>query len=343
MAIQIAYINALPSNQGVGQNFNYGVVLPPPGISGGAIRVTMKAGQGGTLPLESVFVGHKGPGTLDYDGGQASLGGATIPAGGQIQRAAAMAVDGSKPIIVMFDAKGATTGRQYSYADTPGMATFYHQGLGGAANGLDVRPSTPAWLSLSNRTMVIAKIEVAESLTDFATTEPEPIPEEKATGGDWVAALLNSELASSSGTFEGESGKCLHFIFRNPIGSGVYGLMHRIVITPDADTIITVRGDQVRSGAPWNVELTELQKCNPRMMLGGHAPYCSVYKYALDTPQGSEHDRYKIKGGEPYTLELPWPLFGTAPHALQGVSLAIHSQGVGATIGTHWHEKSIPV
>lgn len=343
MTILTSFTHAHVTHSPSGGQHIYGFRGPPLTNGGAFVRLTFKAPSIGPLSIQSAHFGTKGVGALDFSGDQQPIlfgGNAASPliaAGTEIMSdPIAIAVATNDVPIWRYDLDAPATGWGYGVSVNL-AATYaggYKSGLGGTGNGNDgfsgyTSYTTPATASL-------VKIEVSDVLADF--TPPVIVPPVVANvdvNEALMAAMINNEFAAAGGVVPGVVGEYTHFLLRNPLHSGVNIFLGKIVITPDADTIATLRGDEDRSGQ------VVLPNCNAWFSLLSEPPKGTLYKYHNAAIQGGQHDIYKLKGGVEYNISLPWPLIGLAPLAVGGASLALHQPGVGATVSMFWREKPI--
>lgn len=163
---------------------------------------------------------------------------------------------------------------------------------------------------------------------------PPPDEEEHNDGGgDGFAAAANSvragEFHSAGGTVAGVAGQYLHFMLKNPNGSGKVVMLYQIMITADADTVVSMRSH----GTPLFPNV--LPKCN--LMFGSGQSVMEMTWDRSPTILGSFHSTFRLRGGIPARITAPVPLIGMLPTG-DGVVLAIETPNVGATCNFEWRQ-----
>lgn len=298
-------------------------------------RLTFKAPPEGPSRWESVYFGAwSGSGTLDLDQTKKAhplFGGANsspnVAAGGLIVTDPFQVnLDSGDRPVWRYDLNASSGDLWYPYSIGLGSGYYgaYKSGAGGASNGDETLSGYSMYSGNSDASASVAKIELADSLEDFETGDATVI-----YGFDDL--LFDNCLAAAAKDIAGVAGKRLHVFLNAPTGSGIIGLLEKVVINPSADTLFSVR-----SGAPVPGMAT-LPRCNA-WLAGGVPPKAIAYHYAETSLVGSQHDMYKIKANENFSLELKWPIAGFAAGDDVGVNVALHQPGVSAAVSLHWRE-----
>lgn len=214
----------------------------------------------------------------------------------------------------------------YAYEDGLSAAEFaggYKSGLGGSGNGVDVVSGYSSYGTPATATLI--KLEVADTLDEFDS-------------GGAVAAfsyddlLFNNQLAAAAGDLAGVPSEYLHVFLNAPAGSGIVGVLDKVVICPTEDALVSIGSGETVSG------MTSLQKCNAWFGPTPTPPKCNAYHYTSAAVVGSQHDLYRAKANQNLAIELKWPLVGFIPGASAGVNVVVHTPGAGATVSLHWRE-----
>lgn len=345
MAVRNSYAATFAGDGAFSAAFTYVLLFPAAAVlsSGGFIRAQLRAGNAGSFPWGNMFIGHKGAGTLDFDGGQVQLkvGGqssGTVPAGQSVWTdPIAFACDETKPLIVTYDAFG-VAGSNYRYGTTTGLEHHYKVGASGAAlNGANARSGT--FTKISNRTAVVEAIEVADAIEDFGVTPPPPPPDpddDPVGAYPWFDAIKSDQLYSSGRVFAGAPGEMLVVGLFNTSGSGREVFLHQIDINADADTVASLHL------APFSAagELVG-SRCNLDFRPNSPASLAKVHVSSVTVVPEGKHAYKKFRGGvDSIWNRTPYPVVRIAPD-YGGAILVLHSPGVGATVDFHWQERPI--
>jgi hypothetical protein len=337
MTVLTSYAQTLVTNVTLGVT-QYAVVIPAanlstPGFTIGAWRITL---EGGAAPISHMWAGPRGTGTVDFDGSQQQLkfnnnNGATIPASGNlVSDPIAGSLDLTKDFVVVFD--GTTTSGNYKKLTGLASVFRYHYkaGLGGTNNGNNTRTGFEA--SANGVTAFVAKLEVAESLADFGAAPPQP------TGSNGMAEILANKMFASGGVLNGVANTILQASLFNPSATGINAFPKQIVITPEADTIISCRTIVGISGT------LVPSACNLNFGNGtSPASKAKVYTRTQSdfTGDTAQHSIFKIKAGVPFAINnTNYPLAALAPGGV-GFCVAIHEKGIGCTITFEWQEEPL--
>lgn len=332
----ISYTQALSTDATIGTT-QYAVVLPASAIttSGGAIRLSLH----GAANISNAWIGHQGSGALDFDGGQVQLkkaaSGSIVLSGVTVLDAVAFALDETKSLVLRFD--GQVTG---TYKKATGLGSafqfYYRAGQGGSGNGNNSAGS--GWeASASGHTAFITLIEAAASIEEFTGGgSPPPVdpPDDEPAGLGGMAEIMSNQMFASGGVVAGVTGKMVLVSLFNPAASGINAFLRQVVITTDADTLITARSIVNNTGTLLP------SRCNLWGDPAAPASKAKVYKSDITAFDGNtaQHDIFRVYAGVPYTVnKTAYPLWGAPPAGL-GYSLAVHGLGVGLTAAFHWQE-----
>ena len=314
----------LPGLDFPGTDHSYVNRIPASDILAGDLytTLTLKGPSSGQTRIQSMWIGHPAGSGLSFDGDQVQvlLAGATsftlVGAGLVTLDPVAFELDDTKDLLVAYRLLGGDT---YSYNGS--VAAGYNQAWKAGTEDPGITTKT-GYIDHFGRTSIVSGINVAA--TDDTS---EPVEESCCDHG--LSTVLAGEVYSAGGEV-GISGSRLHFMLMNPAASGRNGFVHQIIVTPNADTVASVRRYQTPLATP-------LPDSN--LMLGS-APAAMTLTYSFDASLlGDIHSIFKLRGGEPYKINAPFPLFGLAPG--EGVLLAIHQPNVGATCNFEWQEQDI--
>lgn len=345
MASHTAYTQSLTDNVALGTT-QYAVSIPAsaigaPSFSVGAWRLVF---EGGAAPISHVWAGARGAGAVDFGGSQQQVkfsgaNGATIPASGQLVSDPVIgSLDLADDFLVVLD--GVQTGANYKRKSGLASAFRYHYkaGLGGAANSNTTRTDFEA--SAAGFTAFLARLEVAESAADFGVSPPPaPPPGSVNSSLAGINEILAGKMFASGGEFAGVAGQMLQVSLFNPAGSGIRAFPRQIVITPEADTIVSCRSIiQPPTGAivPSHCNLWFNNGASPSSKAKAWMRNQSAF--GGDTAQ---HSIFKIGGGVPHPInQTAYPLAGLSSGGV-GFCLAVHTLGIGATVTYEWQEEPI--
>ena len=320
---------SFPGSDTLGLPYTYVVTIPAGELSGTGetIRLRLQGPPSGQLSIQSMWIGHPSPTGPAYafDGAQVQVfvsGASSFDLGTTevVSDELIFEPDQTKPLLVAYSA---IAGDQYANTQVvPGnyqlsyKASVHEAGLAEKAG----------YASLSSWFATVAGIDVFNDTTPPPTPDPDPEPTDPGTSNP--DQVLAGERISAGGEQSGEAGEYTTFQLKNPTASGVTCLAHQIIITPDSDSIVSVRAYNPDIGSP-------LITCNA-LFGAGLGAECVASKSTQSQLLGVEHAVINMRGGQPYTMRADVPLIGL----LQGMALTVvvHQPGVGATVNFEWRE-----
>lgn len=331
----LSYTQPLASDNAIGATM-YAVVIPAGAISvsGAAIRVSLH----GAANVSNMWIGHQGAGAIDFDGGQVQLkksGASSFAMSGvTVLDAVAFALDETKPLVLRFDGQTSGTYKKATGLDSA-FKFYYKGGQAGAANG-NTTAQSGYEVSANGQTAFVTLIEAAATVEEFAGGGSSPLPEEETTptGLGGMAEVKAGKMFVSGGVVAGVPSRMLLLSLFNPTGSGVNAFVRQVVLTADADTLITARSIVSNTGTLMP------SRCNAWGDPAALASKAKLYRSDIAAFDGNtaQHDIFKVFAGVPYTVnKTAYPLWGTPPAGL-GYCLALHELGVGLTAAFHWQE-----
>lgn len=337
MALLSAYSQALNELGTMGSSdWRYVAVIPSISASGAMCKLLLKGPPTGSMRVAAMFCGSQsgvygfGPDVVPVTiGGQSDF---ELTANQERwSDLLPLELIAGQSVVVAYDSYGGA-GRGYrKQSGLPGFSLHYKAGFGGASNG-DLGKS--GYTSAAGAFALVVAISVGDA-GDFSSS-----PSGDA-GGDslWAqlrATVKQGEAFVSGGVFAGGE-LPLHVGLYNQPGSGREDWLDQIIVTPEQDTIVSVRAiHPINQYVPVASDIIG-SRCNANFTIGAPASVTKLYRWYQPIVQG-QHEPVRLKGGAPYAVnKLLRPLLYIPSGGYIG-ALAIHTPSVGATVNFHWTE-----
>lgn len=343
MTIQTAYQRNLTQSSAVG-TFRYFCTAPASAVlaNGAYVRAKIKAHANGPFSASHMWLGHKGSGALDFDGGQSQLkfngnNGLSIAAGAEIwSDPVAVNIDSTKPLAWAYDVLHVSGNHYALQGSLSGHKIHYKAGHAGAGNGdTSGRSGYTEW---NDATAVITEIQVADTLEAFDTPGGEGVTT-ISTLRDIELIGLGNGLAATSKRYAGVSGQRLVANLSNNSDAGGPLFLDKFEVEIEADGKFDV---YIMSGGPV-AGSTPMPMCNTNFK----APYATGPKGTAVVGHssgavhtlGGQHAFHPVEGRKRTSFVVPVGFHAILHPGETGVNIVVDAPGAPVFIHLEWHHR----